>query len=87
VAEAAAYNVIADAGFADRGVELNTCCFGESITDPPPADFGSRIDHVLARGRVRELSSQLIGVDPDLRTNTDLWPSDHGGVVARLRLR
>ena len=42
-ADAAAYNVITDAGFADRGVELNTCCFGESITEPPPADFGSRI--------------------------------------------
>ena len=85
-ADAAAYNVIADAGFADRGVELNTCCFGELVTDPAPA-FGSRIDHVLSRGSVSELSSRLVGVDPALRTNTDLWPSDHGGVVARLRVR
>jgi endonuclease/exonuclease/phosphatase family metal-dependent hydrolase len=87
VADAAAYNVITDAGFADRGVELNTCCFGESITDPPPADFGSRIDHVLSRGAVTELTSRLVGVKPELRTNTGLWPTDHGGVVSRLKVR
>jgi endonuclease/exonuclease/phosphatase family metal-dependent hydrolase len=92
-ADAAAYNLIVgdeyaeDGAFFDVGVEENTCCFGESITDPPPADFGSRIDHVLARGRVSEVSSQLIGVDPALRTNSSLWPTDHGGVVARLRVR
>jgi endonuclease/exonuclease/phosphatase family metal-dependent hydrolase len=91
-ADAAAYNLIVgnesaeDGGFADRGVEENTCCFGEPVTDPVPA-FTSRIDHVLSRGPVSELSSQLIGVDPDLRTNTGLWPTDHGGVVARLRVR
>ena len=86
-ADAAAYNVITDAGFADRGVELNTCCFGESITEPPPADFGSRIDHVLSRGAVTELTSRLVGVKPELRTNTGLWPTDHGGVVSRLKVR
>lgn len=85
-ADAAAYNVVTDAGFADRGVEVNTCCFGAAITDPAPT-FGSRIDHVMARGSVSELGSRLIGVDPALRTNTGLWPSDHGGVVARLRVR
>jgi endonuclease/exonuclease/phosphatase family metal-dependent hydrolase len=89
---AAAYNLIVgneyaeDGGFADRGVEENTCCFSELVFDAFP-DFGSRIDHVLSRGRVSEQSSRLIGVDPDLRTNTGLWPSDHGGVVAKLRVR
>jgi endonuclease/exonuclease/phosphatase family metal-dependent hydrolase len=91
-ADAEAYNLIVgeeeptDGGFADRGIGENTCCFSELIFDPAPA-FGSRIDHVLSRGRVAELSSQLIGVDPTLRTDTGLWPSDHGGVVARLRVR
>jgi endonuclease/exonuclease/phosphatase family metal-dependent hydrolase len=85
-ADAAAYNAVTGAGFADRGVELNTCCFGETVTDPAP-DFGSRIDHVLSRGSVSELSSRLVGVDPALRTGSGLWPSDHGGVVARLRVR
>jgi hypothetical protein len=91
-ADAAAYNLIVgnenpgDGGFADRGIEDNTCCFGELITDDAP-DFGSRIDHVLSRGPVSELSSRLIGVDPSLRTDTGLWPTDHGGVVARLQVR
>jgi endonuclease/exonuclease/phosphatase family metal-dependent hydrolase len=86
-ADAAAYNVVTEAGFADRGVEVNTCCFSEPITDAPPADFSSRIDHVLARGPVTELSSRLLGVDPTLRTNSGLWPTDHGGVAARLKVR
>ena len=89
----AAYNLIVgnesptDGGFADRGVAVNTCCWGELITDPPPSAFSSRIDHVLSRGSISEVSSALIGNDPALRTNTDLWPSDHGGVVAKLKVR
>lgn len=90
--DAAAYNVIVgdeaetDGGFADRGVEVDTCCFGPDLLDPPPAAFSSRIDHVLSRGEVSELDSFLIGDDPALRTGTDLWPSDHGGVVTKLKV-
>jgi len=91
--DAAAYNVIVgqeeptDGGFADRGVEVNTCCFGSDLLDPPPAEFTSRIDHVLSRGDVTELDADLIGDDPALRTGTGLWPTDHGGVVAKLKVR
>lgn len=91
--DAAAYNVIVgqekptDGGFADRGVEVNTCCFGSDLLDPPPAEFTSRIDHVLSRGDVTELDATLIGDDPALRTGTGLWPTDHGGVVAKLKVR
>lgn len=73
-------------GFADRGVTVPTCCFGSAITDSTPS-FYTRIDHVLARGGVPRLGARLVGTDPALRTGTGLWPSDHGGVVARLRLR
>jgi hypothetical protein len=86
-ANAAAYETVATAGFADRGVSVNTCCHDADLLDFPATPFDSRIDHVLGRGKVRELSSSLIGNDPDLRTNTGLWPTDHGGVVARLRVR
>jgi endonuclease/exonuclease/phosphatase family metal-dependent hydrolase len=84
---AAAYETIATAGFADRGVSVNTCCHDADLLDFPATPFDSRIDHVLGRGKVRELSSSLIGNDPALRTNTGLWPTDHGGVVAKLRVR
>lgn len=72
-------------GFRDHGVDVETCCFDPPITDPAPA-FYTRIDHVLGR-RVRGLSARLVGADPGERTGTGLWPSDHGGVVARLRVR
>ena len=87
-----AYNTIVgdeyaqDGGFDDLGLEENTCCWSETLFDDPPATFGSRIDHVLGRKKVSEVSSALIGTDPALRTDTGLWPTDHGGVVATLKV-
>jgi endonuclease/exonuclease/phosphatase family metal-dependent hydrolase len=91
---AAAYGLIAGdaynegAGFVDRGVTVNTCCHDADLLNPV-ASFDSRIDHVLtnAPGRIKKISAKLIGADPAFRTPTGLWPSDHGGVVARLRVR
>lgn len=89
--DAAAYNTIVgtetptDGGFMDLGVEENTCCFSETLFDPAPV-FTSRIDHVLGRGAVSEVESTLIGIDPALRTDTGLWPTDHGGVVSKLKV-
>ncbi len=76
--------MIAD-GFTDYGIEENTCCFGEDLRDPAPV-FTSRIDHVLGKGPVSEISSALIGTDPLNRSGTELWPTDHGGVVAKLKV-
>jgi endonuclease/exonuclease/phosphatase family metal-dependent hydrolase len=86
-AEAAASNTIIASGFADRGVAVNTCCHDDDLLDFPATPFDDRIDHVLGKGRVTELSSQLIGNNPAQRTGTGLWPTDHGGVVAKLRVR
>ena len=41
---------------------------------------------VLGKGAVEELDSKLIGDDPANRSGTDLWPTDHGGVVAKLKV-
>ena len=65
---------------------MNTCCFGEDLRDDPPAAFTSRIDHVLGKGAVEELDSKRIGDDPDNRSGTELWPTDHAGVVAKLKV-
>ena len=80
-----AYETIIGDGFVDKGVGVNTCCFGEDIRDATP-NFTSRIDHVLGKGPVEELSSFLIGTDQANRSGTGLWPTDHGGVVAKLRV-
>ncbi len=83
---AAAYGLVTGAGFVDLGVTVPTCCFGADVLDPAPT-FDSRIDHVMAHGKVSGINAALIGVDPAKRTNSDLWPSDHGGVIAKLRVR
>ncbi len=84
--ENGAYLAIADAGFADRGVTQNTCCHADDLLNDE-VDFGSRIDHVLAKGKVRKLGASRTGLDQAQRTDTGLWPSDHAGVVSRLRIR
>ena len=85
---AAAYATVTGAGFTDVGVTVNTCCHDGDLLNPPPAAFTSRIDHVLAKGgKIAPLSALLVGADPANRTPTGLWPSDHGGVVAKLKLK
>jgi hypothetical protein len=85
-ANAAAYNTIADSGFVDVGVTVNTCCHDDDLLNPPPAAFSSRIDHVLAKPSVKRLGGGLVGADASKRTPTGLWPSDHGGVFSVLKL-
>jgi len=74
-------------GFVDRGTTENTCCHDADLLNPT-ALFTSRIDHVLtnAPDDVLGLSADLIGDDPSMRTPSGLWPSDHGGVVAKLKV-
>lgn len=85
-AENAAYLTVRDAGFRDRGITANTCCHDDDLLNET-VDFGSRIDHVLSKGRVQRLGAQRTGANPALRTPAGLWPSDHAGVVSRLRVR
>lgn len=49
----------------------------------------SRIDYVLVDGPATPLSASRLLADPSVRVTVDdrtLWPSDHAGVVARLRV-
>src|SRR5215211_5649682 len=89
-----AYRILRRAGLLDTWVQRNgrrpgrSCCMRrEDIMDPPPAPFNRRIDYILTRPRFRVLRTQIVGRDPDNRTRSGLWPSDHGGHVARLRFR
>jgi hypothetical protein len=45
-----------------------------------------RVDLVLVRGGLGIGSAVRVGEDPDDRTPSGLWPSDHAGVVAGLTL-
>ncbi len=60
-----------------------TCCQGEVLTQTQ--DLYERIDLILYGGAVSALSAQVIGDEPADMTG-GLWPSDHAGVVATLRI-
>jgi endonuclease/exonuclease/phosphatase family metal-dependent hydrolase len=62
----------------------------EYVDDPDASGFDHRIDMVFARARkgasITTDQGTVTGTDPaDRDPATGLWPSDHGGVVLRLR--
>ena len=93
----APYDLITGAGgFTDEWLRLApaeegwTSGLSELVNDPTAAGFDHRIDMVFARtpggaglavDRGQVTGTDLADRDPD----TGLWPSDHGGVVLRLR--
>lgn len=86
-----AFNVLAAAGMVDSWAQVNpgkpgdTCCFDELLEAPSPVGvFNQRIDHVLTRGDVAVKRSRLVGLNPNNKTASGLWPSDHAGVLATL---
>ena len=82
-----AYAYLIGAGFVDTWTQANrrdlglTCCHAKNLLNPMPV-FTTRIDHVLARPRVKAIHARLVGADAASRTPSGLWPSDHAGVVA-----
>jgi endonuclease/exonuclease/phosphatase family metal-dependent hydrolase len=82
-----AYNAVIAAGFWDTGVKTATCCQSETLDNPEsqldPQDW---IDHIVVRPRVKVLKRAVVGA---LQTDRigGLWPSDHAGLVAKLRLK
>lgn len=60
-----------------------TCCFAEALSDAS-ALLDQRIDYVMVRG-VRPLTARVLGAVPGDHV-TGLWPSDHAGVTASLKL-
>lgn len=61
----------------------------QTLTNPV-SSLDQRIDLVLLRGKARTLEAHLVGDEP-FRAQTapprPIWPSDHAGVVATVRLR
>jgi endonuclease/exonuclease/phosphatase family metal-dependent hydrolase len=77
-------------GFKDAWTEAHpndiglTCCHGEDLREPG-GPFYSRIDYVLLRNGFRAIGAGSVGQKPSDRIG-GLWPSDHAGIWARLRL-
>ena len=79
-----AFLALAGFGMKDNGA-VQTCCY-DSLFDPA-ALFDHTVDHVLTKPGLKTRRAYVTGNDPTQRTASGLWPSDHGGVVSRLRLR
>ena len=86
-----AYQAIINAGFTEAWQSKRapdpgfTCCQAENLLNPTSL-LNHRIDLVLARGGFAVADISLIGNQPTDRTSSGLWPSDHAGVAATLRL-
>jgi endonuclease/exonuclease/phosphatase family metal-dependent hydrolase len=87
-----AYLLLKNAGFVDafRTARPNdpglTCCQAEDLLNVTSA-MTSRIDLVQFRGPFTVDDVQVVNAFPADRTRLGLWPSDHAGVIATLRLR
>ena len=62
-----------------------TCCQAANLRNPASL-LTHRIDLVLFRGAIQVLDIHLVGNKSSDRTPSGLWPSDHAGVVATLRV-
>jgi endonuclease/exonuclease/phosphatase family metal-dependent hydrolase len=79
-----AFRALARFGMRDNGA-VQSCCYDDLFD--PNAVFDHTVDHILSKPGLRRLRARVTGDDADQRTASGLWPSDHGGVVSRLRLR
>ena len=61
-----------------------SCCQNATLTNST-SELHSRIDLVLTHGAARAVEVHLVGNSP-FRATPPLWPSDHAGVVATVRL-
>jgi endonuclease/exonuclease/phosphatase family metal-dependent hydrolase len=62
-----------------------TCCQREDLSNPLPS-LTERIDVVLTKGALTAVTAQRVGVTARARTPSGLWPSDHAGLSAAVRI-
>jgi len=82
-----AYGILLSGGFSDAwpGGPGLTCCHKNDLHEAN-APLTKRIDLVFTRGGFETISADVVGEQLGDRTSSGLWPSDHAGVVATLRL-
>lgn len=78
--------------YTDAAVQADatdpTCCQADDLANST-STLSQRIDLILHRGGARTLSAEVVGDEPGDRVTVGgelLWPSDHAGVVATLRI-
>jgi endonuclease/exonuclease/phosphatase family metal-dependent hydrolase len=87
----ATYQLLIGAGLIDLWPQKGgsdpgfTCCQDATLLNPV-SQLSHRVDLVLYSGNFSPLDIFLVGNTPADRTPSGLWPSDHAGVVATLRI-
>ncbi|HEU5462127.1 MAG TPA: endonuclease/exonuclease/phosphatase family protein [Nitrososphaeraceae archaeon] len=84
------YTKLKDAGFIDawtiKGTGTGfTCCQAEDLVNPE-SSLTNRIDLLIFRGDFKVKDIDIVGNSQKDHTISGLWPSDHAGVVATLKL-
>ncbi len=87
------YNRFTNAGYTDAWSQNHglfsgpTCCQSSDLQNAQ-STLAARIDYVLTRGAITPTAASRVGHRQVDRTPAppQLWPSDHAGVVARVRL-
>lgn len=90
------YGMITSAGYVDSWSQRYprdpgfTCCHSVTLMNPVP-NLDQRIDIIFTSGLsgasgqiVGGVHADIVGDEPDDRTASGLWPSDHAGVVVTL---
>jgi endonuclease/exonuclease/phosphatase family metal-dependent hydrolase len=80
--DANAYYSAIDAGFRNPLPNRKTCCFAEDLHSTADR-LETWIDHVLVRPKIKAVKSGIVGT----RQVGGLYPSDHAGIFATLRLK
>jgi hypothetical protein len=96
--DTATYGNLIDAGFVDAWSQIDpldpgyTCCEAANLLNANPS-LDTRIDLVLMRDGVglrhRPIvadAAEVVGEEPNDKTASGLWPSDHAGVVVKFHL-
>jgi endonuclease/exonuclease/phosphatase family metal-dependent hydrolase len=74
-----------DAWIAVRGTPGYTCCQNADLLNPQSL-LDERLDIIWLHGDISPVKARLVGDADRDRTDSGLWPSDHAGVFAKLRL-
>jgi endonuclease/exonuclease/phosphatase family metal-dependent hydrolase len=77
-----AYDSAIAAGFVNPLPRRATCCFAEDLHETT-SQLETWIDHIVVRPRIRALRSGIVGT----RQIGGIFPSDHAGITATLRLK
>jgi endonuclease/exonuclease/phosphatase family metal-dependent hydrolase len=86
----ATYPELIAAGFKDAwgavnpGDLGNTCCHAPDLRNSA-LEHSRRLDLVLTRGAVTPVSARLVAAEPAARTASGVWPTDHAGLLVKLR--